>query len=73
MSHKENQKPVPQPLTEKEKAELEELKMRLFGEGCVFVLITDAMLNDPDVKRYDELMYKKMQYMAYMAYLASNN
>jgi len=72
MKQNNDSQPIPQPLTKEEKAEFEKLKKDLFI-GFMFVVFDNKILESPEYKRYDELLHKKMQYLAYQEYLVTNN
>lgn len=55
---------IPQPLTEQEEQEINALSKKIF-QGSMFLVVSDEDRNSPDIKRYDELVQKKMAYMKY--------
>lgn len=54
---------LPEPLTEQETAELRELGKKIFGNS-IFVTIDKADREKPEVKRYEELIVKRMAHIS---------
>lgn len=51
------------PLTEQEEVEAKELSNKLFAGGKVFIIVKNEDINSPEIKRYKELMDKKMAFL----------
>lgn len=65
-------KDIPQPLTSAEQKEFDQLKNKIFA-GHMFVVIDEQKIDNSVLQRYDELLQKRMQHLAYHDYLMTNN
>ena len=54
---------LPDPLTKEEEVELKELSRKIFGKS-IFVTIEKEDREKPEYKRYEEIIKKKMAFLA---------